>query len=46
MKGKVAAITGSTGGIGEARDGYLEPSDAPGIGVELDEEEMTRHSYG
>ena len=28
------------------RGGYLEPSDAPGIGVELNEEEMARHPYG
>jgi len=28
------------------RDGYIEPSDAPGIGVELDEEEAARHPYG
>ena len=46
MNGQVAVITGSTGGIGEARHGYLEPADAPGIGVELDEKEMARHPYG
>ena len=28
------------------RDGYLEPPDAPGIGVELDEAEMARHPCG
>jgi len=27
-------------------DGYIEPSDAPGIGVELSEEEAARHPYG
>ena len=46
MNGKVTVITGSTGGIGEARHGYLEPADAPGIGVEVDEKEMARHPYG
>jgi hypothetical protein len=46
MNGQVGVISGSTGGIGEARQGYLEPSDAPGIGVDLNEEKMTRHPYG
>lgn len=32
-------------GAPEVKDGYLEPSDAPGIGVELDEEEIARHPY-
>ncbi|HEY64090.1 MAG TPA: mandelate racemase/muconate lactonizing enzyme family protein [Caldilineae bacterium] len=32
-------------GVPRVRDGYLEPSDAPGLGVELDEEEMARHPY-
>ena len=26
--------------------GRIEPSDAPGIGVELNEEEAARHPYG
>ena len=46
MSGKAAIVTGSTSGIDEARDGYLEPPDAPGIGVELDEAEMAKHPYG
>jgi len=33
-------------GVLRVKDGYLEPSDAPGIGVELDEEEMAKHPYG
>ncbi len=33
-------------GVPRVKDGYLEPSDAPGIGVELDEEEMAKHPYG
>jgi len=33
-------------GVPPVRDGYIEPSDAPGIGVELDEEEAARHPYG
>jgi galactonate dehydratase len=33
-------------GVPRVKDGYLEPSDAPGIGVELDEAEMARHPYG
>jgi len=46
MNGQVAVISGSTGGIGEARDGDLEPADALGIGVELDEKEMAKQPYG
>jgi galactonate dehydratase len=33
-------------GVPRVKDGYLEPSDAPGIGVELDEAEMAKHPYG
>jgi galactonate dehydratase len=33
-------------GVPRVVDGYLEPSDAPGLGVELDEAEMARHPYG
>ncbi|MCX7011492.1 MAG: hypothetical protein NTW86_02805 [Candidatus Sumerlaeota bacterium] len=33
-------------GAPRVRDGCLEPSDAPGLGVELDEAEIARHPYG
>ncbi len=33
-------------GVPRVKDGYLEPPDAPGLGVELDEEEMAKHPYG
>ena len=33
-------------GVPKVRDGYLEPPDRPGIGVELNEEEAARHPYG
>lgn len=33
-------------GVPRVKDGYLEPSDAPGIGVELDEKEMAKYPYG
>ena len=33
-------------GVPRVQDGYIEPSDAPGLGVELCEEEMARHPYG
>jgi galactonate dehydratase len=33
-------------GVPRVKDGYLEPSDTPGLGVELDEAEMARHPYG
>jgi galactonate dehydratase len=33
-------------GAPRVKNGYLEPSDAPGIGVELDEQEMAKHPYG
>jgi len=33
-------------GVPRVKDGYIEVSDAPGIGVELDEEEMAKHPYG
>ncbi len=33
-------------GVPRVRNGALEASDAPGIGVELDEREMARHPYG
>ena len=33
-------------GVPRVKDGYLEPPDGPGIGVELDEEEMAKHPYG
>jgi len=33
-------------GVPRVQDGYLEPSDAPGIGVELNEAEIPKHPYG
>ena len=33
-------------GVPRVKQGYLEPSDAPGIGVELDETELAKHPYG
>ncbi len=33
-------------GVPRVKGGCLEPSDAPGIGVELDEAEMEKHPYG
>lgn len=33
-------------GVPRIKAGYLEPSDAPGIGVEFDEQEMAKHPYG
>jgi galactonate dehydratase len=33
-------------GVPRVKDGYLQPSDTPGIGVELDEAEMAKHPYG
>jgi galactonate dehydratase len=33
-------------GVPRVEDGYLEPPDAPGIGVELDEAEMAKYPYG
>ncbi|MEJ5198705.1 MAG: enolase C-terminal domain-like protein, partial [Anaerolineae bacterium] len=33
-------------GVPRVVDGHIEPSDAPGLGVELDEAEMSRHPYG
>lgn len=33
-------------GVPKVIDGYIEPSDTPGIGVELNEEEMAKHPYG
>ena len=33
-------------GVPRVKDGYLEPSQAPGLGVELDEAEMQKHPYG
>jgi galactonate dehydratase len=33
-------------GVPRARAGYLEPSDAPGIGVTLDEKKAAKHPYG
>jgi galactonate dehydratase len=33
-------------GVPRVKAGYLEPSDAPGIGVEFDEKEMAKHPYG
>ena len=32
-------------GVPHVVEGYLEPSDAPGIGVELDETELLKHPY-
>jgi galactonate dehydratase len=33
-------------GVPHVQNGYLEPSDAPGIGVEMDEQEMAKYPYG
>ncbi len=33
-------------GVPKVKDGYLEASDAPGLGVELDEAELLKHPYG
>lgn len=33
-------------GVPFVKDGFLEPSDAPDIGVELDETEIMKHPYG
>jgi galactonate dehydratase len=33
-------------GVPKVKDGYLEPSDKPGIGVEFNEKEMAKHPYG
>ncbi|MCL5997284.1 MAG: mandelate racemase/muconate lactonizing enzyme family protein [Chloroflexi bacterium] len=33
-------------GVPRVHSGYIEPSDVPGIGVELDEAEMAKHPYG
>ena len=33
-------------GVPRVKDGYLEPSDAPGIGVELNKTEMAKYPYG
>jgi galactonate dehydratase len=33
-------------GVPRVVNGHLEPSDAPGIGVELDEAEIAKHPYG
>ncbi len=33
-------------GVPRVADGYLAPSDAPGLGVELDEAELAKHPYG
>jgi galactonate dehydratase len=34
------------GGVPRVVNGYLEPSDAPGLGVEFDEKEAAKHPYG
>lgn len=33
-------------GVPRVQNGYLEPSDAPGIGVELDEDELAKYPFG
>jgi galactonate dehydratase len=33
-------------GVPRVVNGYLAPSDAPGLGVELDEAEAAKHPYG
>jgi galactonate dehydratase len=33
-------------GVPQVRQGHLEPSDAPGLGVELCEAELAKHPYG
>jgi len=33
-------------GVPQVKDGYLEPSGAPGLGVELDDGEIAKHPYG
>lgn len=32
--------------VPRVKDGYLEPNDAPGLGVELDEAEMAKYPFG
>jgi galactonate dehydratase len=32
--------------VPRVKEGHLEPSDAPGIGVELNEAEIAKHPYG
>ena len=32
-------------GVPRVKAGYLKPSDAPGIGVELDEKEIMKYPY-
>jgi galactonate dehydratase len=34
------------GGVPRVANGYLEPSSAPGLGVEFDEKEAAKHPYG
>ncbi|MBD3184956.1 mandelate racemase/muconate lactonizing enzyme family protein [Candidatus Poribacteria bacterium] len=33
-------------GVPQVKDGYLEVSDKPGLGVEIHEEELAKHPYG
>ncbi len=33
-------------GTPRVRDGFIEPTDLPGLGIELDEQEMLKHPYG
>ncbi len=33
-------------GVPQVKDGYIEPSDAPGLGVELHEDEMAKYPFG
>jgi len=33
-------------GVPRVKEGCLTPSDAPGVGVELDEAETAKHPYG
>jgi galactonate dehydratase len=33
-------------GVPQVKDGHLEPSGAPGLGVELDDVEIAKHPYG
>lgn len=33
-------------GYPKVKNGFIEPSDAPGIGVEINEEEASKHPYG
>ena len=37
---------GIVSGVPKVADGYIEPSNAPGLGVELNEDEIPKHPFG